>query len=108
MHPGQLDLNAETAAALVHDQFPQWRTLPVRSVASNGTVNILFRLGDELVLRFPLEPGEVADRRAGLQGEAEVADWILGRLPVATPEPVALGSPARGYPSPWAVYRWLP
>jgi aminoglycoside phosphotransferase (APT) family kinase protein len=108
MHPDQLDVDAETAGALVRDQFPQWRTLPVRPVTSNGTVNTLFRLGDELVLRFPLQPDEPAARLEWLRGEAEAARRILGRLPVPTPEPVALGSPGHGYPSPWAVYRWLP
>ena len=29
-------------------------------------------------------------------------------LPVAVPEPVAVGAPGLGYPYPWAVQRWIP
>ena len=54
MHPGQLEVTAETAAALVGEQFPQWRGLAIRPVRTHGTVNLLSRLGDDLVLRFPL------------------------------------------------------
>jgi aminoglycoside phosphotransferase (APT) family kinase protein len=36
------------------------------------------------------------------------AGLLLARVPVATPEPVAMGAPSPAYPLPWAVYRWLP
>ena len=108
MHPGQLDVDLATAAALVSDQFPQWQSLPLRSVPSAGTVNQLYRLGPELVLRFPLEPGDPAARREWLLAEAAAARRLLGRVPLPTPEPVAEGRPGPGYPSPWMVYRWLP
>lgn len=39
---------------LVDQRFPAWRGLPVRAVASSGTVNAIFRIGDGLVARFPL------------------------------------------------------
>lgn len=108
MHPGQLDVTVETATALVGEQFPQWRGLAIRPVRSHGTVNLLFRLGDDLVLRFPLEPGEPDQKRAWLEDEADAARRLLDRLPVPSPEPVALGEPGHGYPLPWVVYRWLP
>jgi aminoglycoside phosphotransferase (APT) family kinase protein len=111
MHPGQLALSVDQVAALVADQFPQWRGLPVLPVRSTGTVNALFRLGDDLVLRFPLLPGSgvgVAEKRAWLAAEAAAARRLVGRLPVPSPEPMGLGEPGRGYPLPWAAYRWLP
>jgi aminoglycoside phosphotransferase (APT) family kinase protein len=33
---------------------------------------------------------------------------IAAHLPVAVPEPVAVGEPGCGYPYRWAVHRWLP
>jgi aminoglycoside phosphotransferase (APT) family kinase protein len=108
MHPGQLDVDAATAAALVDEQFPQWAGLPVSPVTSHGTVNVLFRLGGELVLRFPLEPGDAGAKRRWLEREADAARRLLGRVPVRTPVPVAHGEPGHGYPLPWMVYRWLP
>ena len=108
MHPGQLDVDRATVAALLGEQFPQWARLPVSAVTSHGTVNTLFRLGDELVLRFPLEPGDPGAKRQWLLREADSARRLLGQVPVRTPEPVALGEPGHGYPLPWMVYRWLP
>lgn len=53
MHADQVDVGAEVVSGLVAYQFPEWRDLPLRTVPSHGTVNSLFRLGDELVLRLP-------------------------------------------------------
>ncbi|WP_201787289.1 hypothetical protein [Actinoplanes sp. TFC3] len=52
-----MTVTAAQVTALVAAQFPEWRHLPVRPVLSHGTVNALFRLGDDIVLRFPLQPG---------------------------------------------------
>jgi len=104
MHPGQLDVDPETVRGLVAQQFPQWRELPVRPVPTSGTVNALFRLGDELVARLPL----VEATRERLEAEASAARELHGRTRFATPEPVAIGEPGPGYPLPWSVQTWLP
>jgi aminoglycoside phosphotransferase (APT) family kinase protein len=108
MHPDQIDVSVDDVRRLVDDQFPQWRDLPILPVASTGTVNALFRLGDELVARFPLQRGEVGAVRDWLRAEAAAARELLGRTRFPTPVPVALGEPGAGYPLPWAVQTWLP
>jgi aminoglycoside phosphotransferase (APT) family kinase protein len=87
-------------------QFPQWRDLPVRAVRTQGTVNALFWLGDDLVARLPLVPAD--DARGRLEAEAAAAAELHGRTRFATPEPVAIGEPGPGYPMPWSVQTWLP
>ena len=104
MHPGQLDVAPETVRRLVARQFPQWRELPLRAVPTQGTVNALFRLGDDLVARLPL----VAATREQLEAEAAAAAELHGRTRFATQEPVAIGEPGAGYPMPWSVQTWLP
>ena len=108
MHPDQLPIATATVRQLVDAQFPQWRHLPVNRFASQGTVNALFRVGEQRHIRFPLEPGEVGSTRRRLQSEAEAARELLGRTRFRTPEPVALGEPGEGYPLPWSVQTWLP
>lgn len=108
MHDDQLDLHVDVVAALVREQHPHWAGQPLRRVASHGTVHLLWRLGDDLVLRFPMQDGDAEVTARRLAAEAEAARWVTGRVPVATPEPVALGVPGPGWPLPWAVYRWLP
>ena len=108
MHPNQLTVPHATVRRLVDAQFPEWRDLPITQVVSQGTVNALFRVGEWLAARFPLEPGEVGSTRRWLESEAEAARELLGRTRFRTPEPVALGEPGEGYPLPWSVQTWLP
>ena len=107
MHSDQLTIAAETVRALVRDQFPQWGDLPVRERASQGTVNAVFRIGDGLAARFPLQPAEVGATRRSLEREADAARELTGRTRFPTPEPVGLGEPGRGYPLPWSVQTWI-
>jgi aminoglycoside phosphotransferase (APT) family kinase protein len=106
MHHDQLDVSPATVRALIDAQFPQWRELPVSALSTQGTVNAIFRLGDDLTARFPLQPRP--DTRAWLESEAAAAAELLGRTRFATPAPVALGDPGPGYPLPWSVQTWLP
>jgi aminoglycoside phosphotransferase (APT) family kinase protein len=108
MHPDQLSVPVATVRALVADQFPDWTELPVREVASEGTVNALFRIGDRLLARFPLRPADVDATRSELQAEAAAAGELFGRTPFATPEPIAVGEPGAGYPLPWSIQTWIP
>lgn len=108
MHAGQLTVTPAAVRALVADQFLRWRDLPVRAVAAHGTVNAIFRLGDDLAARFPLRPGDPEEVRRQLAAEADAARELLGRTPFRTPEPVAPGEPGAGYPLPWSVQTWLP
>ncbi|GAA3168301.1 aminoglycoside phosphotransferase family protein [Nonomuraea roseoviolacea] len=108
MHADELTVTPETVRALVDEQFPEWRGLPVRRVSSQGTVNAIFRIGDDLAARFPLQPGDVEPIRRRLEAEAEAARELAGRTRFPTPEPVALGGPGAGYPLPWSVQTWLP
>lgn len=108
MHAGQLAVSAATVRALVDEQFPQWRALPINAVGGHGTVNAIFRIGVRLAARFPLEADETADVvRDQLLIEARAARQLAGRTRFPTPDPVALGEPGAGYPLPWSVQTWL-
>ena len=108
MHSDQLTVSVATVRKLVAEQFPEWERLPITQVASHGTVNALFRVGDWLAARLPLRPGDVASVRLGLESEADAARELHGRTRFATPEPVALGEPGASYPLPWSVQTWIP
>ncbi|MEU2249504.1 aminoglycoside phosphotransferase family protein [Streptomyces sp. NPDC019224] len=108
MHSDQLDVSAETVAALIRDQFPRWSGKAIRPLASTGTVNAVFRIGEGLSARFPLRPSDVGGALAVLEREARASAELarVSRFPV--PQPVALGRPGAGYPMPWSVQTWLP
>lgn len=102
MHADEHAIDAELVRRLVGRQFPAWAARPVTPLASGGTVNAVYRLGDDLTVRLPLTAGGADD----VLKEHRVLP-VLGGLPVAVPAVVALGEPAEGYPWPWAVHRWL-
>ena len=108
MHAGELPISAALVRDLVGAQFPQWRDLPVSRVASPGTVNAIFRVGDRLAARFPLRGADPAAARRLLESEAAAASELAGATRFPVPEQVALGEPGPGYPLPWSVQAWLP
>ncbi|MCU1472584.1 aminoglycoside phosphotransferase family protein [Amnibacterium sp.] len=108
MHADEVPIASETVRALVDQQFPRWRGLPIRRLETAGTVNAVFRIGDGLSARFPRRPGEPEALRRTLLAEAEAARRIAAVATVPTPLPVAVGDPGPGYPMPWSVQTWLP
>ncbi|MFD0041575.1 aminoglycoside phosphotransferase family protein [Streptomyces anulatus] len=97
-------LDAAPVRALIDSRFPQWSALPVARVESDGTDNLMYRLGAELVVRLPRSD----EAAAMLRKEVRWLPALAPGLPLAVPVPVGLGGPAAGFPHPWAVYRWLP
>ncbi|TDW19231.1 aminoglycoside phosphotransferase family protein [Kribbella kalugense] len=107
MHAGQLDVTVELVEGLVRTQFPDWSGLAVRAAPSHGTVNALFRIGEDLVARFPIMPGDAVAIRQELDDEADAARRLRRISPYPTPEPIAIGAPGETYPLPWSVYSWV-
>ena len=103
LHADEVEVDDPLVAALVTSQFPEWAGRPLVRVRSSGTDNAIYRLGPDLAVRLPRIGWAVAQ-------VARERTWlpVLGpQLPVAVPEPVAVGEPAHGYPFSWLVYRWL-
>lgn len=104
MHADEIDIPLAMVERLIAGQFPRWAALPLRRLPSTGTVNALFRLGPDLVVRLCRVPWAAG-------GEAKEQRWLrqlAGYLPVAIPAPVALGQPTDEYPWTWSILRWLP
>ena len=108
MHEDQLEVDEPTVRRLVNEQFPQWKGRPVRQVRTAATVNAIFRIGDDLVARFPLRAQDPMQALARLRAEAAAARELAAVSPVPAPEPVAIGVPGEGYPLPWTLQTWLP
>jgi aminoglycoside phosphotransferase (APT) family kinase protein len=104
MHADEVEIDADLVRALVAAQLPQWSELEVELVPSFGTDNVLYRLGDDMVVRLPLRERTVETLRKERR-------WlpVLGpALPLRVPVPLAEGGPGGRYPWTWSVYRWLP
>lgn len=108
MHAGQLNVDLRSVRRLVGAQFPQWRGLSVTEVRTSGTVNAVYRVGEDLAARFPLVGQDPGLARAALEAEAEAARELAAAVSVPTPQVVAIGEPGEGYPLAWSVQTWLP
>lgn len=106
LHHDDIYVDTALARRLVTEQFPRWAELPLQRIASSGTVNAIFRLGQDLVLRIPRAESYVWDRNT-LESTHGWLRWAAPELPVAIPEPVAIGEASEAYPWPWPVHRWF-
>jgi aminoglycoside phosphotransferase (APT) family kinase protein len=103
MHPGMYPIDDDLVRRLVVGQFPRWAGLAPELWSSGGTVNAMYRLGDDMVVRLPLVQGGAED----VSMEQRWLPRLAPHLPTRIPEVLGAGGPAHGYPWPWSVYRWL-
>ncbi len=103
LHDDELALDIDLVRRLVDGQCSEYAALPLTKLATSGSTNALFRLGDALLVRLPRQSGA----GASIDKEARWVATMSARLPVAVPEVVVLGEPDRGYPERWSVVRWL-
>jgi hypothetical protein len=103
LHSDEIPIDAELVRSLVSRVMPAYADSPIRRLASSGSTNALFRLGEEFLVRLPRQPG-------GSATISKEARWlpVLGRLlSVSVPDVVAVFEPDRGYPERWSVVRWI-
>jgi aminoglycoside phosphotransferase (APT) family kinase protein len=103
MHIDELEIDEALVRRLLAGQFAEWADLPLRRIEPAGTVNAIFRLGEDLSVRLPRFNGPTEP------GSTEF-DWLpelAPLLPVEVPAPVAQGRPSDDYPWFWEIHRWL-
>jgi len=57
MHAHEAPIDDSLVRELLAAQFPHWADLPLKRVTSSGTVNALYRLGDDMAVRLPASGG---------------------------------------------------
>jgi aminoglycoside phosphotransferase (APT) family kinase protein len=103
MHDDEIEVDEELVARLLATLLPSYDGLPLRRFASSGSTNALFRLGDDLLVRVPRQPGGTST----IEKEQRWLPYVAPHLPVATPEILAVGDPGFGYPEKWSIVRYL-
>lgn len=102
VHENELPLNLETIITMVHQQYPESRSLSLDETDLGGTQNRIFRLGEDLYLRLPRMAGDTQ-----ILTETKWMEYIRPYVPVKVPVPVFVGMPTNTYPAVWAIYQWL-
>jgi aminoglycoside phosphotransferase (APT) family kinase protein len=103
MHADELQIEEGLVRGLLAEQFPEWADMPVHRVEPGGTVNAIFRVGDELSVRLPRRGGPTSPGSKELDWLAKLAPL----LPVDIPVPVAQGRPNAEYPWFWEIHTWI-
>ncbi len=103
LHDDEVDIDASLVTRLLAEQFPHWADRPIRAVAESGTDNVTFRAGEDLSVRLPRTPRT----RGQVEKDLTWLPRLAPALPLAVPEPLAIGSPSEEFPFTWGVYRWL-
>jgi aminoglycoside phosphotransferase (APT) family kinase protein len=103
MHADEIDIDVDLVRRLIATQFPHWADLPIEPFPSSGTVNALYRLGDDMLVRLPRRPGYAG----GVEHEHKWLPRLAPLLPVAIPALLGKGAPAEGYPWPWSIFHWI-
>jgi aminoglycoside phosphotransferase (APT) family kinase protein len=103
MHEGEIDIDLALVRRLLTKQFPDLAQKQINLVHSTGTVNAMYRLGDDLCVRLP---------RLERWGNSIDNEWtclpkLAPHISLNVPKPIALGKPAQGYPCFWAIYDWI-
>lgn len=103
LHSDELSIDTDLVARLIERDVPEFAGLALKPLACSGSSNALFRLGQDLLVRLPRQPG-------GGESIAKEARWsptMAAALPIAIPEIVAVGQPGFGYPEQWSLTRWI-
>lgn len=103
LHDDEIPIDAELVRDLIRRAMPHYADLPVRPLASTGSTNALFRLGEDLLVRLPRQPGGSAT----IEKEAAWVPVLAPVLPVTVPSIVAVGHPDPSYPERWSVVEWI-
>jgi aminoglycoside phosphotransferase (APT) family kinase protein len=102
LHEDEIPVDETLVRSLLEVQRPEWADLPL-SPAGAGTDNIMYRLGDDLLVRLP----RTADTGQSVRKEQEWLPRLAPFLACPIPDPVHAGTPTNVFPLAWSVYRWI-
>ncbi len=103
MHEDEVSIDDALVRRLLAAQFPALADLPIRAVSSAGTVNAIYRIGEDLCARLP----RVQRWAHCLENEWTWLPYLAPGLTLNVPEPVWQGQPTGDYQFMWAIFRWI-
>lgn len=103
LHEDELVVTDDLVRALIDRQLPGLADRALSRLPASGSSNVLYRLGDELLVRFPRQPGGSAT----IDKEARYLPLLASSMSIVVPQVVAVGEPDLGYPERWSVVQWI-
>lgn len=103
LHDDEFHISLALVRKLIGASMPKFDHLAVEPLRASGSTNALFRLGEELLVRLPRQPGG----SVSIEKEARWLPHLSPGLSTAVPELIAVGDPGFGYPEKWSVVNWI-
>ena len=104
LHHNEFDITDSLAQTLIKKQCPQYAHHPIHRLSHQGSDNILFKLGDDMVVRLP----RTKTSTENLSKEAQFLPLIGKGVSLGVPAPLFRGKPSEDYPGHWLIMGWLP
>jgi aminoglycoside phosphotransferase (APT) family kinase protein len=103
LHEDQIKIDIEIVKYLINEQFPQYKDLPIYEFNSTGTVNAIFKLGNDYYVRLPM----LKIYENSILREYEILHYISNKISLNIPQIIRLGKPNSLYPCHWAIHNWI-
>lgn len=104
MYENEIEISDTLVQNLVHKQFPDLsKRLSLKRVKSYGTDNVLYKLGDDFLVRLP----KIDWATEQIEKEFDLLPKIAQYLPLKIPKPISIGLPQEQYPWNWGMYEWI-
>lgn len=103
LHTDELQIDVMLARRLVDTAFPDYAGRHLTPTRDSGSSNALFRLGEDMIVRMPRQPGGGAT----IEKESRWLPFVDSRITCAVPRVLGIGEPDLGYSERWAITQWL-
>lgn len=95
-------MKIENIHNLVKNQFPEWRDLEIKPILPLGTDNLMYRLGNDKIIRIPITKESILDIEKEINCLPKFSN-----LPITTPQIIAIGQEAKEQNSRWIICNWI-
>ncbi|WP_159081399.1 phosphotransferase [Nocardioides sediminis] len=103
LHSDELSIDVPLVRRLVDRAFPEYAGHDLVPTRDSGSSNALFRLGEDMQVRLPRQPGGGAT----IDKEARWLPFVGSRITFAVPTVLGIGEPDLGYSERWEITHWL-
>lgn len=103
LHSDELSVGVDLVRRLVDRAFLEYADHDLKPTRTSGSSNTLFRLGDNMLVRLPRQPGG----GASIDKESRWLPFVGSRMTFAVPKVLGIGEPDLGYSERWAITQWI-
>ena len=92
LHSDEIPIDVTLVRRLVDTAFPEYAGHDLTPTRDSGSSNALFRLGEDMLVRLPRQPGGGAT----IAKEARWLPFVGSRITFAVPRILGIGEPDQG------------